>query len=84
MATYVLAFNITTMPQVAWHIPKEIMMMHNMLRLDQFWNMFAPYPLKYDGWHVMRGKLRDGTVVDLLSGDEREPGWEKPEYAHLV
>ena len=81
MAAYILAFNITTMPQVSWRMPDTILTVHNALRLDQYWDMFAPFPLKYDGWHVIRGKLRDGTIVELLTGKEGEPSWEKPEYA---
>ena len=37
--------------------------------LDQRWDMFSPFPLTDDGWYVMRGTLRDGSVVNLW-----EPG----------
>ena len=47
-------------------------------RLDQKWNMFAPYPLKEDGWYVIPGTLRDGTRVDLFQ-DNSPPRWEKPD-----
>lgn len=48
-----------------------------LLRIDQLWNMFAPYPSRADGWTVFPGVLEDGRVVDVL-----RPGqpldWSKP------
>jgi predicted DCC family thiol-disulfide oxidoreductase YuxK len=48
-----------------------------LLRIDQIWNMFSPYPSRLDGWAVFPGKLEDGTEVDVL-----RPGqplsWERP------
>ncbi|MFT7624877.1 MAG: hypothetical protein ACI9WU_004068 [Myxococcota bacterium] len=36
-----------------------------MLRIDQRWNMFSPYPMKGDGWFISAGTLRDGRTVDV-------------------
>lgn len=50
-----------------------------MIRLDQYWNMFAPYPLKDDGWYVIVGKWNSsGREVDLFAGSEGV-SWAKPE-----
>ena len=60
------------------------------LGLDQKWNMFAK-PIIADGWFVLPGKLRDGTMVSLLqfkddwlSGErwskEEFASWEKPRF----
>lgn len=38
------------------------------LRLDQRWNMFAPFPRQDDGWYVFHGNLVDGTDVDPFRG----------------
>jgi hypothetical protein len=35
-------------------------------RLEQFWQMFAPFPFKDNGWYVLPGKRVDGTEVDVL------------------
>ena len=35
------------------------------LRLDQRWAMFAPNPLKDDGWFVLEARLKDNTKIDL-------------------
>jgi hypothetical protein len=46
-------------------------------RLDQSWSIFAPAPPRDDGWHVIPGKLKDGTEVNVLQ--EGSPlSWEKP------
>lgn len=36
------------------------------LRLDQRWNLFAPYPYRHDGWIVIAATQKDGTQVDLF------------------
>lgn len=50
----------------------------NVLRIDQYWDMFAPYPLKDDGWYVIPGQLRNGEEVDLFRGGA-SVSWERPE-----
>ena len=37
----------------------------NLLRLDQKWDMFAPYPMKDDGWYALPGRLANGEWVEL-------------------
>jgi hypothetical protein len=46
-------------------------------RLDQSWSIFAPAPPRDDGWHVISGKLKDGTEIDVLNGSD-SVSWEKP------
>jgi hypothetical protein len=48
------------------------------LRIDQYWNMFAPSPLKDDGWMVVLGTLADGSEIDLLHPDRDTPAFTKP------
>lgn len=36
------------------------------LRLDQRWNLFAPYPYRDDGWIVVAATLADGSQIDLF------------------
>jgi len=47
------------------------------LGLDQNWGMFSPIPRTEDGWLVMKGTLRDGSVVNLWQPNLPLP-WEKP------
>jgi predicted DCC family thiol-disulfide oxidoreductase YuxK len=51
-------------------------------RLDQWWNMFAPYPQKNDGWFLMVGLTSSGALVDVLAQVKSPPSTEKP--AHFV
>jgi hypothetical protein len=50
------------------------------LRLGQAWIMFAPQPLRIDGWFVVRGETAEGTPVDVLHGRVGEPDWGRPKY----
>lgn len=47
------------------------------LRIDQLWNMFAPMPLRRDGWMVIPGKLEDGSQVNVLQ-PEQPLSYDKP------
>lgn len=47
------------------------------LRMDQYWNLFAPRPLKDDGWWVAIGKQANGELVDAVHGGP--PPAAKPE-----
>ncbi len=50
-----------------------------LLRIDQLWNMFAPYPLKEDGWMVIPGRLADGSEIDLMHPERHSPpSYDKP------
>jgi hypothetical protein len=56
-------------------------LMHGFLMATQLihdWNMFAPNPLKNDGWWVIDGETIAGKKFDPLTG--KEPTWEKPAY----
>lgn len=46
-------------------------------RLDQSWSIFAPSPPLDDGWHVIEGKLKNGSEIDVLLGGGAV-NWEKP------
>lgn len=74
----VAAWNLTTinwLPKAAqsWLAPEL-----RVLRIDQLWNMFAPFPLKDDGWMVVPGRLADGSELDLLHPERGIPDFSKP------
>lgn len=64
----VLAWNLHGIPQTDWRIPAVIPTVLDKLRLKQRWSMFAPHPLKTEGWVVIEGALEDGSAVDVYRG----------------
>jgi hypothetical protein len=37
------------------------------LNLNQVWDMFAPYPIRNDGWFILEGHFENGEVKELLT-----------------
>jgi hypothetical protein len=69
-------WNVSTIePQLA--VRQPLTTVGRVLRLDQKWEMFAPYPLKDDGWFVIAGQLHDGTETELFRGGPVR--YDKPE-----
>ena len=66
----VLAWNVVSYPAIRdWRDYRPFVLpLVSTLNLLQYWNMFAPYPYRFDNWHVMPGLTRDGRTVDVLSG----------------
>lgn len=74
---YIFVWNLTTLG--LFNMPSEVEAIGYLTRVDQKWDMFAPYPLKDDGWYVIPGALANGKQIDLFRGDEKI-NWEKPEF----
>lgn len=47
------------------------------VRLDQYWDMFAPRPLVDDNWFVIAARTGDGRVLDLFQHAQPRT-WKKP------
>jgi hypothetical protein len=79
---YIFALNLSTVSDV--RVPPQLVSLGGLLRLEQKWNMFSPYPNKKDGWFVIPGVLRDGKRVELSAvtlgdlGIREGVSWEKP------
>jgi hypothetical protein len=76
---YVVVLNIEGVKRIHVELPDAAELPAQILRIDQHWNMFAPYPIKEDGWFVMPGKLEDGTPVDVHAFREGPVSWQRPE-----
>jgi hypothetical protein len=63
---YILWWNLHTVDEKKFPISPSAAVPGVLLRLDQYWAMFAPAPLDRDGWYVIPGRLRDHTQVDLF------------------
>ena len=61
-------WNLSTLENPRWQMPRGVKTFGQLLRLDQKWNMFAPFPLTDDGWYIVLGTLSNGRGVDLLRG----------------
>jgi hypothetical protein len=81
---YVFCWNLTTVSSFA--MSERVASLGTFLGLEQSWAMFAPYPLKEDGWYVIPGTLQGGQQVDLMPitrddfRSHQEVSWEKPQY----
>lgn len=75
---YVAWWNLTDLVPKMVPFPYGMNWIADVSRVDQVWNMFAPYPLKDDGWYVVPGTLEDGTPVDIFRGVEGVVSWEPP------
>ena len=64
----VLACNIQSV--WAWRMPHLAWAPLALLRLNQYWNLFAPQAGQDTWWHVVRGQLAGGRTVDLFRGGE--------------
>ena len=58
--------------------PRALRLVAGVLRLDQTWAMFAPYPDKRTGWFVVRGHLPGGRLVDAYHPSLTPPSLEEP------
>lgn len=80
LLVYVFAWNLRSLDynryepyfQARWNWIGDV------LRLDQVWAMFAPFPLKEDGWMMLPAKLSNGQKVDLISGGQPVVWMEPP------
>lgn len=76
---YVVILNAQGVKRLHVELPDAATVPSQILRIDQVWNMFAPYPIQEDGWFVLPGKLEDGTDVDVYAFREGPVSWERPE-----
>ncbi len=76
---YVVVWNIDRLPERAPIMPSSIKGLGVATKLEQRWNMFAPYPLLDDGWYVIPGQLEDGTSVDVYNMQMRSSVYDRPE-----
>lgn len=74
---YVVWWNVADLPGAPVGLPGRLRFVAQVTRLEQRWDMFAPAPMRNDGWMVIVGRLGDGREVDLMRG-ARALSWEAP------
>ena len=75
---YIIVWGVSALPSSPLRLPAYVRSAAFVMGIDQTWNMFAPAPLKDDGWYVIPGRLASGEVVDLFRGGGAVR-WDKPE-----
>jgi hypothetical protein len=75
---YMVFWNLAGVPAAKVVVPPGLRWVADLLRLDQYWDMFAPYPAREDGWWVIPGTLEDESTVDVLHQTFEPPSWEEP------
>lgn len=74
---FIFLWNIQTLGKYN-SVPDGLEFIAHKTRVDQYWNMFSPYPLKEDGWYIIEGGLANGQTLDLMTG--KEVTYDKPEH----
>jgi len=73
-----LAWNLCTVRVLPPHLQAALTPPFNVLRVDQVWDMFAPFPSKEDGWFVLPAELADGRQIDLFHPERGAVSYDKP------
>ncbi|NBW40437.1 HTTM domain-containing protein [bacterium] len=78
---YISLWNIRgLLPKSNWtYFPHSVNWYGELLRIDQMWDMFSPFPLIDDGWYIIEGKLRDNSSVNVMNPESPIP-YKKPLY----
>ncbi len=76
----VTVYNVTGLPGMIKYRPPFVESAIRITRLDQRWDMFAPYPLKLSIYPQIPGKDRVGGDINLYPTTGTEPDWKAPTY----
>lgn len=78
LIAYIFAWNIRSLNYgaIGQYYPKHFDVIGKVLNIGQTWNMFF-IPLRDDGWFIVPGQLKNGSVVDLQH-DKMTLSWERP------
>ena len=74
----VTAYNVHELPGVEARTPAWVERPARIARIDQRWDMFAPFPLTYSLYPLVPGTLRSGETVDVYDLTSSEDGWSEP------
>jgi hypothetical protein len=77
LLAYVLWWNVDVAIFQGRLMPEGSRWVGNLLRIDQYWGMFAPAVFKDDGWYVLEGTTVNQRRVDL-NQQGKEPDTIKP------
>jgi len=72
---YIVLWNLRSVGAIS--LPPQFNAIASLTRIDQHWNMFAPFPLRDHGWFLIPGTLRNGKEIDLYT--HQALNWQKPD-----
>jgi hypothetical protein len=80
---YIFFWNVSTLG-ISWPpFSPPPLIISSLFGVDQTWDMFAPTPLREDGWYVMPGLLKDGTEINVFTNGG-PVDWKKPALLSAV
>jgi predicted DCC family thiol-disulfide oxidoreductase YuxK len=78
MLFVLLAWNLCTVGWLPNRLYAALTPPLRVLRVDQYWNMFAPFPSHENGWFIVPATLADGREIDLRHPERGAVSYEKP------
>ena len=80
----VTMFNVYELPAVRERMPSHVEHIARIGRIDQRWDMFAPYPITTSSFPAILGKLRSGAPANLYPKTTNSLTWKPPSnFYHL-
>ncbi|HCG90383.1 MAG TPA: hypothetical protein DEZ08_00890 [Dehalococcoidia bacterium] len=77
MLGFVLYWNVANIKQMNINKPSWMSNVGEITRLKQKWSMFAPHPVKHDGWFVAAGTVAGNKTIDIFT--ELPVDYSKPQ-----
>ncbi len=74
----VVFWNVTNIRQLQLNRPSIVSHVGSALGVAQKWSMFAPHPIRADGWLVAPGVLTTGESIDVRTA--KRVTWDKPSH----
>lgn len=82
LTVFVFVWNVDRDPKVVLELPQSAERFAKAIRINQRWGMFAPSPIKLEGWYGFEGTLSDGHKIDLWTGEHGFPPADAPQDIH--
>lgn len=73
---FVIVYCLDTVRWLPGRLPTAVINAAYVTSINQRWDMFAPYPIRNDGWFIIEGTFKDGRRFDLVTGRPKTD--EKP------
>jgi hypothetical protein len=74
---FLFVINTLNINQHLFTSPPTLLVFNHLIRLDQYWGMFAPSPPRHTAWFVVIGTLRNGSTINVLHPND-PPSFDRP------